>query len=528
VRALFPGSIVVRTTVAIIALALLVGLVFGTAAAVLVQRGENERLRARLDELLSTVETTVRIACFVQDAALAKEIGSGLMNNQAVAGVRIASTSATLYEQQRAPLAQGEERITISRMIHSPFDEQETVGEISLYASADEIQAQAWTYTRFILLVLALELALVALAVAWVVFNLITRPIKGISDELHRMETRTGLRLHVPQGNQQDEIGRLVGDVNALIAELTGLIDTERELRIARENSERRLAMIFEKVDAGLFEVDAAGLLLSWNPAFERTIGRPPQPPLLQSLLHLQEQQIHALIRDSLDTGERREADLRLPAAVGGSDQWIEISLTPVDGQMLQGVINDISARKHAELSAQHLATRDTLTGLLNRRGFDQALTAAVERHRLDPGLQVALLLIDLDFFKQVNDRHGHEAGDAVLRSVATTLERSVRRTDQVGRFGGDEFAVVLIGVDEMARAEQIANTIVAELRKPIPLGEDRQAQIGGSIGISYAGDVDDTATAMLRRADEAMYAAKQAGRSQVRTAAAPPVPRPA
>src|SRR3546814_18893820 len=90
-----------------------------------------------------------------------------------------------------------------------------------------------------------------SLAVAWVVYNLITRPIKSISDELHRLELRTGMRLRVPRRNKQDELGRLVSDVNALISKLTSLIDTERKLRLERETSERRLSLIFEKVDAG-------------------------------------------------------------------------------------------------------------------------------------------------------------------------------------------------------------------------------------------------------------------------------------
>lgn len=520
-RTLFPGSIVARTTVAIIALAMLVGLVFGSAASVLIQRGEKERLQARLGELLSTVESTARIACFVQDAALAREIGTGLMSNRAIDRVRIVTGSNTLYEERRAggTAQASNSTIAISRKVSSPFDESEVVGEIWLYASAAEIQAQAWTYTRVILLVLVLEVTLVAVAVAWVVFNLITRPIKSISDELHRMETRTGLHLHVPQGNQQDEIGRLVGDVNALIAALTGLVETERTLRVEREQSERRLSMIFEKVDAGIFEVDAAGMLRSWNPAFVRTLGPPPQPPSLHALLPLQEAQLNGLIRDSLASGELRETDLQLTDAAAGPDKWFEISLTPVDQNMLQGVINDITERKRAEMDAQHLATCDTLTGLLNRRGFDQALAVAFGRRQLHPELQIALMLIDLDFFKQVNDTHGHEAGDTVLRTVAAVLEQAVRRTDHVGRLGGDEFAIVLVGIDETAKAEQIAASVIAELCKPIPIGEDRSARIGASIGLAFAGDGGESAAALLRRADEAMYAAKQAGRGQVRLA---------
>src|SRR3546814_6009555 len=90
------------------------------------------------------------------------------------------------------------------------------------------------------------------------------------------------MRLRVPRRNKQDELGRLVSDVNALISKLTSLIDTERKLRLERETSERRLSLIFEKVDAGLFEVERNGLLHSWNPAFVRTLGSPPEPPELQ------------------------------------------------------------------------------------------------------------------------------------------------------------------------------------------------------------------------------------------------------
>src|SRR3546814_5988521 len=97
-----------------------------------------------------------------------------------------------------------------------------------LFASQSTLHELAGSYVRFVLFVLGLEVALMSLAVAWVVYNLITRPIKSISDELHRLELRTGMRLRVPRRNKQDELGRLVSDVNALISKLTSLIDTER------------------------------------------------------------------------------------------------------------------------------------------------------------------------------------------------------------------------------------------------------------------------------------------------------------
>src|SRR3546814_3647535 len=113
---------------------------------------------------------------------------------------------------------------------------------------------------------------------------------------------------------------------------------------------------------AGLFEVERNGLLHSWNPAFVRTLGSPPEPPELQELLPAHEAQLRTLIDESLNSGEPREADLELRAQ-DGHTQWAEISLTPMDNVMLQGVINDITERKRAEFAAQQLASRDTQIG---------------------------------------------------------------------------------------------------------------------------------------------------------------------
>jgi diguanylate cyclase (GGDEF)-like protein/PAS domain S-box-containing protein len=486
----------------------------------MLHNNEKNRMTARLDALLRTVEKTVSIACFVKDDALAREIVSGLMSNDAVAGVRIVADGEPLYEQMRpgAVASEAGATLAITHQIKSPFDERQTVGEIVLYVSQSTLRELAWSYVRYVLLVLGLEVALMSFAVAWVVYNLITRPIKSISDELHRLELRTGMRLRVPRRNKQDELGRLVSDVNALIGKLTSLIDTERELRLEREASERRLSLIFEKVDAGIFEVERSGLLRSWNPAFVRTLGAPPEPPKLQAMIPAHEAHLRSLIDESLDSGEPREADMELRTQ-DGHTQWAEISLTPMDGTMLQGVINDITERKRAEFAAQQLASRDTLTGLLNRRGIDAGLANVFERCRHEPGLAAAVMLIDLDYFKQVNDTHGHAAGDIVLRRVADILERAVRRTDFVARPGGDEFTIVLVGVESIAKIEQIAQSVIDEVRKPFDIGHEVQVHIGVSIGIALIGADDDSPASALRRADEAMYAAKQAGRCRFHVA---------
>lgn len=163
------------------------------------------------------------------------------------------------------------------------------------------------------------------------------------------------------------------------------------------------------------------------------------------------------------------------------------------------------SLRAHAA-SLEALAHEDQLTGLLNRRGFTRDLArAAAYRGRYGTG--VALLLVDLDHFKPINDRHGHEAGDRALQHVAGHLRRNVRASDSVGRLGGDEFAVILWNVDEATAAQKAASLAALLDGNPLRIGETTIA-IAASIGVTplVAGDGVEEA---LARADRAMYAEK-------------------
>ncbi|GAB4256084.1 sensor domain-containing diguanylate cyclase [Deferrisoma sp.] len=162
----------------------------------------------------------------------------------------------------------------------------------------------------------------------------------------------------------------------------------------------------------------------------------------------------------------------------------------------------------------RELATRDPLTGLWNRRAFLDRLTAELSRARRYPS-PLALLLADVDHFKRVNDRHGHPAGDQVLRAVAGTLRSLARETDHVARYGGEEFAILLPNTDETgarALAERIRKALEAE---EIPW-EGRTLRVTASLGLGVAQEGDDTPDALISRADQALYAAKETGRNRV------------
>lgn len=160
---------------------------------------------------------------------------------------------------------------------------------------------------------------------------------------------------------------------------------------------------------------------------------------------------------------------------------------------------------------AAQQANTDPLTGLANRRGVLQKMDAAFKRQQ-----PLALLYIDLDKFKPVNDTYGHEAGDAVLRKVAELFTSCVRDEDTVARLGGDEFIIVLYGLTEKNMVEERVKKIMELINEPIWLN-DLRIKLGASIGITMAPTDGASVEAILQAADETMYAVKKAGRNNYR-----------
>jgi diguanylate cyclase (GGDEF)-like protein/PAS domain S-box-containing protein len=177
------------------------------------------------------------------------------------------------------------------------------------------------------------------------------------------------------------------------------------------------------------------------------------------------------------------------------------------------GMFSDITLRKQSEDLIWRQANFDPLTGLPNRRLFRDRLQQELKKaHRAN--LPLALLFIDLDRFKEVNDILGHDAGDQLLREAARRLLTCVRESDTVARLGGDEFTIILASLADSARIEQVAQAIVDQLAAPYPLGKEL-AYVSASVGITlYPNDAEELES-LLKNADQAMYAAKDQGRNR-------------
>jgi len=179
-----------------------------------------------------------------------------------------------------------------------------------------------------------------------------------------------------------------------------------------------------------------------------------------------------------------------------------------------------IRAGIHAEETIRQLSLRDPLTGLGNRRFLNENekhLIAGAKRS----GKQMAVLAIDLDDFKAVNDRYGHAAGDTVLVASTERMRQLLRESDVIARFGGDEFVIVLSQVDDAKAAREVASRVVERLSQPIPLAEGGTAHIGASVGIAMCCTDGETLDELLKKADAALYAAKRDGKRTFREAGA-------
>ncbi len=176
-----------------------------------------------------------------------------------------------------------------------------------------------------------------------------------------------------------------------------------------------------------------------------------------------------------------------------------------------RSLVELVQELEHREAAAQHLALHDQLTSLANRALLEDRLGQALTRYRRT-GEQVALLMLDLDRFKQVNDTLGHNAGDRLVQEVGERLRSLVRETDTVARIGGDEFAIVQISPKGEADIRRLCERIIEVIRKPFVIG-DREARVGVSIGAVFASREVFEASELLRKADITMYRAKAAGR---------------
>jgi diguanylate cyclase (GGDEF)-like protein/PAS domain S-box-containing protein len=320
---------------------------------------------------------------------------------------------------------------------------------------------------------------------------------------------RTILHSTVPMVSGE---GDLVGDVqvNEDITEQQALVDTLRE-------SEARYQALFEhsldaillmRSDGRILSANAqACRLLGYGETELRSLGR-------EGLTEPDDPRVAALVEEHRrEGGARGELNMRCK---DGSWVPVEVSSTTFrdrSGKLCASlIIRDITDRKRAEEHIEYLAYHDELTGIPNRAHFQRAFKQAITIHQRQ-GLKSALLVVDLDRFKNINDIIGHEAGDQLLKQIAARLRTCLRDSDVLARLGGDEFVILMQDAASIEAISSVANKILEATSRPLTLDE-QEFIITASIGISISPHDGTDLQTLLRNSDVAMYRAKESGKN--------------
>jgi diguanylate cyclase (GGDEF)-like protein/PAS domain S-box-containing protein len=303
----------------------------------------------------------------------------------------------------------------------------------------------------------------------------------------------------------------------------------EREQRAeqhARERVQARALEIlvdYEETGQGWFwETDAAGAITYISSTIGAMLGRPVEALIGQPLGRIFDFDVAGRGQERMLSFHMATRsyfhDLALRAAATGEERWWSVSGRPMHDAFdnfvgFRGFGSDLTERRRSEATTTRLAHFDSLTGLANRFQMSQILEKLLRAQRPDRRA-CTILLLDLDRFKQVNDTLGHPAGDALLKQVAQRLDEAVDKPGRLGRLGGDEFQIVVPGRTDRKAMAALAQKIIESLARPYTI-EGQRVVIGASIGIAVAPDDGQTSEALIRNADLALYAAKDAGRGR-------------
>jgi diguanylate cyclase (GGDEF)-like protein/PAS domain S-box-containing protein len=307
------------------------------------------------------------------------------------------------------------------------------------------------------------------------------------------------------------------------------IAEAEREARL----NQQRFIAAFTHAAAGMAIVGPGGRLMQVNRALCDLLGASEEELLGKAFAtHLHAGDAELFERQTAEVLRHRERsfsiELRLLTKGAherngdhrNGDIWVSLHCSHFDdpgqtGTCLIYQLHDISSRRLAESRLQHIAFHDGLTDLANRHFFEQRLAVAVERCRRDAARPFAVIFLDLDRFKVVNDSLGHVAGNHLLREVARRLVDSVASEDLVARLGGDEFAVLVEGPGAQSHGRERAQRLLAAIGQPLVM-HGTELMPSASVGITFSSDGPRSVDEVLRDAELAMYAAKDAGRARV------------
>lgn len=390
------------------------------------------------------------------------------------------------------------------------------VGRLYTGMSLESANADAGQSRATIALVTFMAFLICAVAV-FALSTLITGPLQRIVDTTQEIAAGDFSRRATVAGN--DEVGHLARSFNRMVERVeewsftleARVADRTRELA----ESEEQYRLLFQRNLAGVYVSTEDGALFDCNDACAQLLGYAARADLIGAgrIEYVHPHQRDSIVRRLREHGTVANEEVEVRAADGSSVWALEnVRRIPASGSnppILEGILLDISDRKRAEKEIAFKAYHDELTRLPNRALFMDRIDVALAQARRNQTTE-AVMFLDLDNMKAINDTFGHATGDLVLSAVAQRLVRAVRQGDTVARVGGDEFLVLLPNIDAV-EAEALARNILARVSESMSIDRD-ELYLTTSIGLALYPADGDEADSLIRNADSAMYRAKEAG----------------
>jgi diguanylate cyclase (GGDEF)-like protein/PAS domain S-box-containing protein len=474
---------------------------------------------SRISQFVSVIESNASMAAYLSDFSLATEIVNGLGTIPEINGVIFTLSSGV-------KITNGEVRYNSDADVHvdlnTKFDILQKVGSLDIFINQNFIDSQAKEKGLFLVQWQIVLIVTVAIAFLILFRSVVSRPIQSLVAQL-RIVQHGAMSSHQPiEIDTDDEIGFLAESMNVMVKKIhdSYSLDSEKNAKIA--HLEKQFRMIFEYSHAGIALINAQNKVLLSNPAFD-AVFKIQSGDLSQNYYYApdlvdEQSEMEEVI---LKVRQKRTNIFRDFKVKGQSDIWVRALFSLINdkngelGQFVEMVVYDISDRAKIERHFEYNAMHDPLTGLLNRRGGEAKFANQLVSAELNDGIFI-MLLLDLNYFKQVNDKYGHEAGDIVLKEIASRLRTVLRSDDIVVRWGGDEFVISMI-LDNLDRLCFILDDIYESFNHDIEISSTISVRVGASIGVSTSLTQGYNIAALLESADDIMYEVKRSGEEPYR-----------
>lgn len=501
------SGLIIRLAVVVVFTAICAGVVITQLFNRITYLNELALSEQKIQQLHNTVSATASIATYLQDEELIQEVINGLNSNDIV-------QNAQIYTDWDTDHATTKPANSTVFALYSPFEVTRKVGALIITPNVEHIKERAEQIGRDNTIVLALQASIVSFITLIVAYFVITKPILRIGHGLHHIEPGNRDRVKLPEYHTESELGLLVSDINSLLDKAEQQIEQERALRSEVELLEKRFRMLFENSTAPIVLMEPKGNILLYNNAFLGLVNKlniPFKKNFGSYLKHLflDEKLLDNTVQAAFNNDETATGEFKLHSNNSDTTVWVQAVITSTVTndykEYYQVTLHDISKRKQQLEILDHKANYDQLTQLFNRHAAEIKIQGFIDKRQ-----PFALLLLDLNDFKPINDIYGHDAGDEILIHVTGQLTASLRKQDILSRWGGDEFVILLPSVTPDI-VDKIAKKLYEKASKSYFLKEhDKSVGVTLSIGVSFFPDDKETLHTLVKGADQAMYEIKR------------------